>query len=125
MEDEIKALTEELKVLKAKEAEAERRLAELREENAKKVSAEIKSRQAKSRTFVSAKTARETAETTCAFKNHIAKAIDDTAKEGMAEITYSVWGICDAQVNAIEKELASLGYNVSLSDETKELIIKW
>jgi len=125
MEDEIKALTEELKMLKVKEAEAEKRLAELREENAKRVSAEIRSRQTKSRTFVAAKIARETAETTCAFKNHVAKIIDDTAKEGMTQVIYFIGDICDAQVNTVVKELADLDYEVNLSTETQELTIKW
>lgn len=85
----------------------------------------IKLRPSKSRTFVAAKTARETAETTCAFKNHVAKIIDDTAKEGMMQVTYFIGDICDAQVNAVVTELADLGYDVDLNGETQELIIKW
>lgn len=85
----------------------------------------IKLRPSKSKSFVSAKIARSLAETSNAFKNHVAKMIDDTAKEGMTEITYSVWGICDAQVNAIEKELKDLGYKVDIDTKNKDLTIKW
>ena len=85
----------------------------------------IKLRPSKSRTFVAAKTARETAETTCAFKNHIAKFIDETAKEGMIQVVYFVGDVCDAQVNAVINELDSLGYEVNLNGETQELTIKW
>ena len=85
----------------------------------------IKLRPSKSRTFVAAKTARETAETTCAFKNHVAKAIDETAKEGMTQINYGVCGVCEKQVNAIITELTDLGYDVYLDNENQELAIKW
>lgn len=85
----------------------------------------IKLRPSKSRTFVSAKTARETAETTCAFKNHVAKIIDDTAKEGMTQVIYYIGDICDTQINTVVNELAYLGYTVDLSSETQELTIKW
>ena len=84
----------------------------------------IKLRSSKSRTFVAAKTAREIAETTSAFKNHVAKIIDDTAKEGMTQVIYFVSDICDAQVNAVVNELIDLGYVVDLSGETQELVIK-
>jgi hypothetical protein len=129
MEDRIKAFTEELNSLRAKEAEAEKHLAELKAANVEKIAAErdggIKLRPSKSRTFIAAKTARETAETTSAFKNHVAKIIDDTAKEGMTQVIYFIGDICDAQVNAVVTELADLGYDVDLSGETQELIIKW
>lgn len=85
----------------------------------------IKLRSSKSRTFVAAKTARETAETTSAFKNHVAKIIDDTAKEGMTQVIYYVGDICDTQVDAAINELTDLGYDVNLSGETQELTIKW
>lgn len=85
----------------------------------------IKLRPSKSRTFVAAKTARETAETTYAFKNHVAKLIDDTTKEGMIQVIYYVGDICDAQVNTVVNELADLGYDVDLNSETQELTIKW
>lgn len=129
MEDRIKALTEELNSLRAKEAEAEKHLAELRAANAEKIAAErdggIKLRPSKSRTFVAAKTARVVAETTYAFKNHVAKLIDEMAKEGMTQVIYFVGDICDAQVNTVINELADLGYDVDLNGETQELTIKW
>ena len=75
--------------------------------------------------FVSAKTARKIAETTSAFKNHIAKIIDETAKEGMTQLIYFVGDICDAQVNRVLSELSALGYEVALNDATQELIIRW
>ena len=129
MEDKIKALTEELRASEVEEGETEKRLAELKANNADKVMAEldggIKLRQSKIRTFVSAKTARRIAETTSAFKNHIAKIIEETAKEGMTQLIYFVGDICDIQVNKVISELNELGYEVVLDDKTKELIIKW
>ena len=129
MEDKIKALTEKLKVLETEEAEITKHLAELKANKAEKVTTEldggIKLRQSKIRTFVSAKTARNIAETTSAFKNHIAKIIEETAKEGMTQLIYFVGDICDIQVNKVINELNELGYEVALNDKTKELIIKW
>ena len=129
MEDKIKALTEKLRASEAEEGETEKRLAELKANNAEKVMAEldggIKLRQSKIRTFVSAKTARHIAETTSAFKNHIAKIIDDAAKEGMTQLIYFVGDICDVQVNMVISELSELGYDVVLNDKDQELIIKW
>jgi hypothetical protein len=129
MEDKIKALTEELETLHVKEAAAERRLAELRAANAEKVAAErdggIKLKSAKCKSFVTAKTARETAETTCAFKNHIAKFIDEEAKEGRIELHYCTYGICEIQVDTVTSELTDLGYKVEFSSENQELTIKW
>ena len=129
MKDKIKALTEELKVTEIKEDETEKRLAELKANNAEKVMTEldggIKLRQSKIRTFVSAKTARNIAETTSSFKNHIAKIIEETAKEGMTQLSYFVGDICDIQVNRVINELNELDYEVVLDDKTKELIIKW
>ena len=129
MEDKIKALTEKLKALETEEAEITKHLAELKANNAEKVMAEldggIKLRQSKIRTFVSAKTARHIAETTSAFKNHIAKIIEDTAKEGMTQLIYFVGDICDAQVNMVISELSELSYDVVLNDKDQELIIKW
>ena len=130
MEDKIKALTEKLKVLETEEAEITKHLAELKANNAEKVTAVeldggIKLRQSKIRTFVAAKTARKIAETTSAFKNHIAKIIEDTAKEGMTQLIYFVGDICDAQVNMVISELSELGYEVVLNDKDQELIIKW
>ena len=129
MEDKIKALTEELRASGVEEGETEKRLAELKANNADKVMAElgggIKLRQSKIRTFVSAKTARNIAETTSAFKNHIAKIIEETAKEGMTQLVYFVGDICDIQVNRVVNELNELGYEVVLNDKTQELVIKW
>ena len=129
MEDKIKALTEKLKVLETEEAEITKHLAELKANKAEKVTTEldggIKLRQSKIRTFVSAKTARNIAETTSAFKNHIAKIIEDTAKEGMTQLIYFVGDICDAQVNMVISELSELSYDVVLNDKDQELIIKW
>ena len=129
MEDKINALIEELRASEVEEGEIEKRLAELKANNAEKVMAEldggIKLRQSKIRTFVSAKTARHIAETTSAFKNHIAKIIEDTAKEGMTQLIYFVDDICNAQVNRVISELSELGYDVVFNDVTKELIIKW
>ena len=129
MEDKIKALTEKLKVLETEEAEITKHLAELKANKAEKVTTEldggIKLRQSKIRTFVSAKTARNIAETTSAFKNHIAKIIEDTAKEGMTQLIYFVGDICDVQVNMVISELSELGYDVVLNDKDQELIIKW
>ena len=129
MEDKIKALTEELRASEVEEGETEKRLAELKANNADKVMAEldggIKLRQSKIRTFVSAKIARNIAETTSAFKNHIAKIIEETAKEGMTQLIYFVGDICDIQVNRVVNELNELGYEVVLNDKTQELIIKW
>ena len=129
MEDKIKALTEELRASEVEEGETEKRLAELKANNAEKVMAEldggIKLRQSKIRTFVSAKIARNIAETTSSFKNHIAKIIEETAKEGMTQLSYFVGDICDIQVNRVINELNELGYEVVLDDKTKELIIKW
>ena len=82
-------------------------------------------RQSKIRTFVSAKTARNIAETTSAFKNHIAKIIEDTAKEGMTQLSYFVGDICDVQVNRAINELNELDYEVVFNDKDRELIIKW
>ena len=129
MEDKIKALTEELRASEIEEGETEKRLAELKANNAEKVTTEldggVKLRQSKIRMFVSAKTARKIAETTSAFKNHIAKIIDETAKEGMTQLIYFVGDICDVQVNRVLSELSELGYEVVLNDVTQELIIKW
>ena len=129
MEDKIKALTEELRASEVEEGETEKRLAELKANNAEKVTTKldggIKLRQSKIRTFVSAKTARNIAETTSAFKNHIAKIIEETAKEGMTQLSYFVGDICDIQVNRVINELNELGYEVVLNDKTQELIIKW
>ena len=129
MEDKIKALTEKLKVLETEEAEITKHLAELKANKAEKVTTEldggIKLRQSKIRTFVSAKTARNIAETTSAFKNHIAKIIEDTAKEGMTQLSYFVGDICDVQVNRAINELNELGYEVVFNDKDRELIIKW
>ena len=129
MEDKIKALTEELRASEVEEGETEKRLAELKANNAEKVTTKldggIKLRQSKIRTFVSAKIARNIAETTSAFKNHIAKIIEETAKEGMTQLSYFVGDICDIQVNRVINELNELGYEVVLDDKTKELIIKW
>ena len=129
MEDKIKALTEELRASEVEEGETEKRLAELKANNAEKVTTKldggIKLRQSKIRTFVSAKIARNIAETTSAFKNHIAKIIEETAKEGMIQLSYFVGDICDIQVNRVINELNELDYEVVLDDKTKELIIKW
>ena len=129
MEDKIKALTEKLRASEVEEGETEKRLAELKANNAEKVMAEldggIKLRQSKIRTFVSAKIARNIAETTSAFKNHIAKIIEETAKEGMTQLSYFVGDICDVQVNRVISELGELGYEVVLNDKTQELTIKW
>ena len=129
MEDKIKALTEKLKVLETEEAEITKHLAELKANKAEKVTTEldggIKLRQSKIRTFVSAKTARNIAETTSAFKNHIAKIIEDTAKEGMTQLSYFVGDICDIQVNRTINELNELDYEVVFNDKDRELIIKW
>ena len=129
MEDKIKAMTEELRASEVEEGETEKRLAELKANNAEKVMTEldggIKLRQSKIRTFVSAKTARNIAETTSAFKNHIAKIIEDTAKEGMTQLSYFVGDICDIQVNRAINELNELDYEVVLNDKDQELIIKW
>ena len=129
MEDKINALFEELRASEVEEGETEKRLAELKANNAEKVMTKldggIKLRQSKIRTFVSAKTARNIAETTSAFKNHIAKIIEETAKEGMTQLIYFVGDICDIQVNRVVNELNELGYEVVLNDKTQELIIKW
>ena len=129
MEDKIKALTEELRAPEVEEGETDKRLAELKANNAEKVTTEldggVKLRQSKIRMFVSAKTARKIAETTSTFKNHIAKIIEDTAKEGMTQLIYFVGDICDVQVNMVISELSELGYDVVLNDKDQELIIKW
>ena len=129
MEDKIKAMAEELRTAEVEEGETEKRLAELKANNAEKVVAEldggIKLRQSKIRTFVSAKTARHIAETTSAFKNHIAKIIEETAKEGMTQLIYFVGDICDVQVNRVVNELNELGYEIVFNAKTQELIIKW
>lgn len=129
MEDKIKALTEKLRASEVEEGETEKRLAELKANNVDKVMAEldggIKLRQSKIRTFVSAKIARNIAETTSAFKNHIAKIIEETAKEGMTQLIYFVGDICDIQVNRVINELNELGYEVVLNNKTQELTIKW
>lgn len=129
MEDKIKALTEKLRASEVEEDEIEKRLAELKANNAEKAAVEfdggIKLKQSKIRTFVSAKIARNIAETTSAFKNHIAKIIEETAKEGMTQLIYFVGDICDLQVNRVINELNELGYEVVLNDKTQELVIKW
>ena len=129
MEDKIKALTEKLKALETEEAEITKHLAELKANNAEKAAVEfdggIKLRQSKIRTFVSAKTARNIAETTSAFKNHIAKIIEETAKEGMTQLIYFVGDICDPQVNRVINELNELGYEIVSNAKTQELTIKW
>ena len=129
MEDKIKALTEELRAPEVEEGETEKCLVELKANNAEKVTTEldggVKLRQSKIRMFVSAKTARKIAETTSTFKNHIAKIIEDTAKEGMTQLIYFIGDICNVQVNRVISELSELGYEVVLNDVTQELIIKW
>ena len=129
MEDKIKALTEELRASEVEGGETEKRLAELKANNAEKVMTEldggIKLRQSKIRTFVSAKTARHIAETTSAFKNHIAKIIEETAKEGITQLIYFVGNICDVQVNRVVNELNELGYEIVFNAKTQELTIKW
>ncbi len=129
MKDKIKDLTEKLKALEAEEVKITKHLAELKANNVEKTAVEqdggIKLRQSKIRTFVSAKTARHIAETTSAFKNRVAKMIDETAKEGMTQVVYFVDDICDAQVNSVINELKGLNYEVELDDENKKLTIKW
>ena len=129
MEDKIKAMTEELRASEVEEGETEKRLAELKANNAEKAAVEfdggIKLRQSKVRTFVSAKIARNIAETTSAFKNHIAKIIEETAKEGMTQLIYFVGDICDVQVNRVVNELNELGYEIVFNAKTQELTIKW
>ena len=129
MEDKINAMIEELRASEVEEGEIEKRLAELKANNAEKAAVEfdggIKLKQSKIRTFVSAKTARNIAETTSAFKNHIAKIIEETAKEGMTQLSYFVGDICDIQVNRVINELNELGYEAALNGMTQELIIKW
>ena len=129
MEDKIKAFTEDLRASEIEEGKTEKCLAELKANNAEKVATELdggaKLRRPKIRMFVSAKTARKIAETTSAFKNHIAKIIEDTAKEGMTQLIYFVGDICNVQVNRVISELSELGYEVVLNDVTQELIIKW
>ena len=130
MEDKINALIEELRASEVEEGETEKRLAELKANNVEKVAAAeldggIKLRQSKIRTFVSAKTARHIAETTSAFKNHIAKIIEETAKEGMTQLSYFVGDICDVQVNRVVNELNELGYEIVFNAKTQELTIKW
>ena len=129
MEDRINTMIEELRASEVEEGETEKRLAELKANNAATVMAEldggIKLRQSKIRTFVSAKIARNIAETTSAFKNHIAKIIEETAKEGMTQLSYFVGDICDVQVNMVISELSELDYDVVLNDKDQELIIKW
>ena len=129
MEDKIKALTEKLKALETEEVEITKHLVELKANNIEKTAVEfdggVKLRQSKIRMFVSAKTARNIAETTSTFKNHIAKIIEDTAKEGMTQLIYFVGDICNVQVNRVISELSELGYEVVLNDVTQELIIKW
>ena len=129
MEDKINALIEELRASEVEEGETEKRLAELKANNAAKVMDEldggIKLKQSKIRTFVSAKIARNIAETTSAFKNHIAKIIEETAKEGMTQLSYFVGDICDVQVNRVVNELNELGYEIVFDAKTQELTIKW
>ena len=129
MEDKINALIEQLRASEVEEGETEKRLAELKANNAEKVMTEldggIKLRQFKIRTFLSSKTARYIAETTSAFKNHIAKIIEETAKEGMTQLIYFVGDICDVQVNRVVNELNELGYEIVFNAKTQELIIKW
>ena len=129
MEDRINTMIEELRASEVEEGETEKRLAELKANNAEKVTTKldggIKLRQSKIRTFVSAKTARNIAETTNAFKNHIAKIIEDTAKEGMTQLSYFVGDICGVQVNRAINELNELDYEVVFNDKDRELIIKW
>ena len=129
MEDKINALIEELRASEVEEGETEKRLAKLKANNAEKVMTKldggIKLRQSKIRTFVSAKIARNIAETTSSFKNHIAKIIEETAKEGMTQLSYFVGDICDIQVNRVINELNELDYEVVLNDKTQELTIKW
>ena len=129
MEDKIKALTEKLKALETEEVEITKHLVELKVNNIEKAAVAldggVKLRQSKIRMFVSAKTARKIAETTNKKKNHIAKIIEDTAKEGMTQLIYFVGDICSAQVNRVISELSELGYEVVLNDVTQELIIKW
>ena len=129
MEDKINALIEELRASEVEEGEIEKRLSELKANNAEKVMTKldggIKLRQSKIRMFVAAKTARKISETTSAFKNHIAKIIEETAKEGMTQLIYFVGDICDVQVNRVISELSELGYDVVLNDKDQELIIKW
>lgn len=129
MEDKIKALTEELRASEVEECETEKCLAELKANSVEKVTTEldggVRLRQSKTRMFVSAKIARKIAETTGAFKNHIAKIIENTAKEGMTQLIYFVGDICNVQVNRVISELSALGYEVVLNDVTQELIIKW
>lgn len=85
----------------------------------------VKLRPSKSKSFVSAKTARSLAETSNAFKNHIAKFIDEEAKEGRTELHYSTCGVCEIQVDTVTNELTELGYKVDFEEEDQELIIKW
>ena len=85
----------------------------------------IKLRPSKSRNFVSAKTARNLAETSNAFKNHIAKFIDEEAKEGKTEIHYGTYGVCEVQIDTVINELANLGYKVEFNSEDQELVIMW
>ena len=129
MEDKINTLIEELRASEVEEGETEKRLAKLKANNAEKVMTKldggIKLRQSKIRTFVSAKIARNIAETTSSFKNHIAKIIEETAKEGMTQLSYFVGDICDIQVNRVINELNELDYEVVLNDKTQELTIKW
>lgn len=133
MEDRTAELLAEIANAEAKKAAAEDELNALRLKNVEKLTAEqealrrgaFKNRANKSRQFVSAETAHNTAENTAAPKNHIAKAIMEEAKEGRTILYYSVDGICDVQLNSIINELHELNYDVDFSIDDNLLTIKW
>lgn len=126
--DEVLA---ELTNMDAKRAALEAELNELRIKNIgklenQKAKAEADARlKNRSKQFITAKTARTTAETTAAVKNHIAKFILEEAKEGRTQTNYCTYALCDAQLNSIVEELSNLGYDVDLQAEDNELVIKW
>ena len=98
---------------------AEKKLQALKLENAQDAK--------KDSDVLSAKDARHLAESTSAVKKHIFKFIREAAKEGEVKFSYSLYNICDKQVEDITAALTELGYKFELKTEadSKELEICW
>ena len=131
MEDRINSVLAELAATDAKREALEKELHDLRIKNLGKLDAEkgkaIKDaeKQLNTKQFQTAQSARQTAENTSAVRNHIAKFIQEEAKEGRTQLNYGVYYLCEAQLNGIITELSDLGYDVEHKTDECELIIMW
>jgi len=124
-EKQILDTLDEIKNLEIAKKEAEEKLIRLKDDKIKQYQKDRELKIANSKKLITANEARTLAESTAAVRNHIAKFIQEEAKEGRTGFGYCIWGVAEAQIAAISEELVSLGYNVERKTDTDELIIKW